>query len=400
MTSKKHKQAIAESLSSALDPPKSRRPSPALNDILSQYAPAPEQSAPGASTKRDTLGTHSTQSTTSTESTQSTHSTQTPLPSPVAPARDYQKVANSITRIAVPAGVFKGKCKQLYDFLYSKTRGFIVPSRSVRLTRREIMLGSDIGSTKTLFLNLRHLRDSGLVTWDERVGPHEGNIYTVHLPEEIDTIGTQSTQSTQGTESASTPKVDRVLRVENTQSTHTLSPANTYSSAESKTSFKTNTERTDDEAFATLVEKLKAATREVSGKEPSKADAERWAEVAELLVTELKVAASRTTVTSAPAFLAEHLRRRLRKADARQIEREVGEASSRQQGGAAKPELNSEQIQEQVNLMAGLMRDGAEMRELEEQFAANFRPSQWHMIRSIALAQANTPPTNPKESTD
>jgi hypothetical protein len=324
-----------------------------------------------------------------------------PRPSPVAPARDYQKVANSITRVAVPAGVFKGKCKQLYDFLYSKTRGSIVPSRSVRLTRREIMLGSDIGSTKTLFLNLRHLRDSGLVTWDERVGPHEGNVYTVHLPEEIGTMGThstQGTQSTQSTESASSPKVDRVLGVESTPSTHTVSAATAYSSSEPKTSFKTSTERTDDEAFATLVEKLKTASREVSGKEPSKADAERWAEVAELLVTELKVAASRTTVTSAPAFLAEHLRRRLRKTDARQIEREVGEASSKQLAGAAKPELNAEQIQEQVNLMTGLMRDGAEMKELEEQFAANFRPSQWHMIRSIALAQANTPATNPKDS--
>jgi hypothetical protein len=170
------------------------------------------------------------------------------------------------------------------------------------------------------------------------------------------------------------------------------------SSGDKTSSFKTNTERPDDEAFAALVEKLKTASREVSGKEPSKTDAERWAEVAELLVTELKVAAARTTVTSAPAFLAEHLRRRLRKADARQIEREVGEARSKQSGAVAKPELNSQQIQEQVNLMVGLMRDGAEMRELEEQFAANFRPSQWHMIRSIALAQANTPATKPSDS--
>ena len=121
MTSKKHKQAIADSLSSALEPPKSRRPSPALNDILSQYAPAPEQPAPSASATRETMGTHSTHSTTSTESTHS--AADAPRPSPIAPARDYQKVANSITRIAVPAGVFKGKCKQLYDFLYSKTRG-------------------------------------------------------------------------------------------------------------------------------------------------------------------------------------------------------------------------------------------------------------------------------------
>jgi hypothetical protein len=108
-------------------------------------------------------------------------------------------------------------------------------------------------------------------------------------------------------------------------------------------------------------------------------------------VTELKVAASRTAVTSAPAFLAEHLRRRLRKADARQIEREVGEANTKQAAGASKPELTAEQIQEQVNLMAGLMRGGADMKELEEQFAHNFRPAQWHMIRSIALAQANIP---------
>jgi hypothetical protein len=397
VTSKKHKQAIAESLSSALEPPKSRRPSPALNDILSQYAPAPEPLAPIAPAGRSTVGT---QSTLSTKSTESTPSTEAPLPPPVAPARDYQKVANSITRVAVPAGVFKGKCKQLYDFLYSKTRGSIVPSRSVRLTRREIMLGSDIGSTKTLFLNLRHLRDAGLVTWDERVGPHEGNVYTVHLPEEADTMDTQSTQSTQSTlstQSDSSPKVDRVLRVESTLSTHTLSVANTDTSGIPKTSFKTNTENDDDEAFAGLVEKLKNASREVSGKEPSKVDAERWAEVAELLVTELKVAASRTTVTSAPAFLAEHLRRRLRKADARQIEREVGEASFREASGASKPELTAEQIQEQVNLIAGLLRDGAEMRELEEQFAANFRPSQWHMIRSIALAQAGAPAAKSKD---
>jgi hypothetical protein len=135
----------------------------------------------------------------------------------------------------------------------------------------------------------------------------------------------------------------------------------------------------------------------VSGKEPSKADAERWAEVAELLVTELKVAASRTAVTSAPAFLAEHLRRRLRKADARQIEREVGEASAKQAAGALKPELTAAQVQEQVNLMAGLLREGAEMRELDERFAPDFRPAQWHMIRSIALAQAGAPAAEVKD---
>jgi hypothetical protein len=143
---------------------------------------------------------------------------------------------------------------------------------------------------------------------------------------------------------------------------------------------------------------LKQTAKKVTGREASPAERDRWKEVAELLATELEVAASRTTVTSAPAFLAEHLRRRLRKTDARQIEREVGEANTKQATGASKPELTPEQIQEQVNLMAGLMRGGAEVRELEEQFAANFRPAQWHMIRSIALAQANTPAAKPTES--
>ena len=53
-----------------------------------------------------------------------------------------------------------------------------------------------------------------------------------------------------------------------------------------------------------------------------------------------------------------------------------------------KPELNGDQLQEQVNIIVGLMNDGASMRDLEEQFAGNFRPAQWHMIRSMALAQA------------
>ena len=44
-----------------------------------------------------------------------------------------------------------------------------------------------------------------------------------------------------------------------------------------------------------------------------------------MLVTELKIASARTTVSSAPAFFAEHLRRRLFKKDKRQIEREATE---------------------------------------------------------------------------
>src|SRR5215207_5523196 len=325
----------------------------------------------------DTMTSLTSQTTmTSQTSHTSEAASSVPVEVPISPARDYTKVANSIRREAVPAGFFKGKSKQLYDALYGLTRGAVVPNRKVRISRPKLMKLAHIGARATFDANVDHLHTVGLLAVTVVAGEHEGNEYEVFIPEEL----SMPSQTSQGSQTSQTSSVE-----------------NTGTYGEPKTSFKTNTERTDDEAFATLVEKLRTASREVCGKEPSKDDAERWAEVAELLVTELKVAASRTTVTSAPAFLAEHLRRRLRKADARQIEREVGEASSKQASGTAKPELTPEQIQEQVNLMTGLMRDGAEMRELEEQFATNFRPSQWHMIRSIALAQVNTPATKPKE---
>jgi hypothetical protein len=89
-----------------------------------------------------------------------------------------------------------------------------------------------------------------------------------------------------------------------------------------KTSFKTNTERDDDEAFARLLARLKQAVKEVTGREPVATEAERWEQLADLLVTELKIAAGRTNVSSVPAFLTEHLRRRLWKKDRRQVEEE------------------------------------------------------------------------------
>jgi hypothetical protein len=57
----------------------------------------------------------------------------------------------------------------------------------------------------------------------------------------------------------------------------------------------------------------------ITGKEASKMEAERWNELAELLMTELKIAAARTTVSNVPAFLTEHLRRRLWKMDKKQM---------------------------------------------------------------------------------
>jgi hypothetical protein len=279
-----------------------RRPEQVESLSLEELVAPPTQSTEGTQSTLSTLSTHSTRN----------ESDSLPPQSPVAPVRDFQKVANSITREALPAGLFKGASKKIYDFLYSKTRGAIAPARTVRLTRREIMEGADVGSTKTLYLNLQHLRAVGLITWQEIVGPHGGNEYTVHLPGEA--MGTQSTLSTLSTSSYSSPKVLGVLRVESTQSTHSLNVDNSGTSEEPKTSFKTKEEKTDDE-----LRPLREAERELTGKN---SPPEAWRELAELLVAELRIAAGRTTISSVPAFLTEHLRRRLWKKEKRQIEAE------------------------------------------------------------------------------
>ncbi len=81
----------------------------------------------------------------------------------------------------------------------------------------------------------------------------------------------------------------------------------------------------DDEAFAGFVEVMGKTAEEITGHVPSSAEKERWLELAEVLSAELKIAAGRTTVSNVPAFLAEHLRRRLWKKDKRQMEAEAAQ---------------------------------------------------------------------------
>lgn len=155
----------------------------------------------------------------------------------------------------------------------------------------------------------------------------------------------------------------------------------------------------DDEAFAAMVSTLRQVVMEITGKPPSTAEAERWRDLAELLSAELRVAASRTAVSSVPAFLTEHLRRRLFKRDRQQIEREVAEASrpdaQEEKATHSKPHLDADQLQEQVNMMVELLQSDRSIESLDVQFAGSFRPVQWHTIRSMALAQLRV--TRPPE---
>jgi hypothetical protein len=239
----------------------------------------------------------------------------------IAPQKDFTKVANSIGRQAVPSGLFTGKSKQLYDCLYSLTRGAIVPTRSVRISRPKLMAKAHIGSRVTFDANIERLASVGLISIRQIAGEHEGNEYTVKLPEELKTSMPSQTSQTSLTGSAQ--KLDRLVSLETSQTRHTSSPDSAITYEGSKTSFKTIETNDDDEAFAGFNGVLRQTTKELTGKETSRHESERWQEVAEVLVTELKIAAARTTISSVPSFLAEHLRRRLWKKDKQQMNEEA-----------------------------------------------------------------------------
>jgi len=242
-----------------------------------------------------------------------------------APKRDFTRAANSIVRDAIPAGVFTGKGKHLYDYLYSQTRGAITPVHCARIPTEKVMAGA--GMTRNTFrFHLERLCNSGLVRVDQRPGEHGGNVYTVLLPEEAGLHrGHRGHRGERGYSADTGENLPLVQGSEIDPSHPGSSSIGSDTYGEDKTSFKTKEINTDDEVFTEFAAAVRKTAKEITGKEPSKAEAARWAEVAEVLMTELKIAAGRTTVSSVPAFLAEHLRRRLWKKEKRQIEAEAAE---------------------------------------------------------------------------
>jgi hypothetical protein len=258
-----------------------------------------------------------------------------PTTQTIAPARDFARVANSITRDAVPAGLFRGESKKLYDALYLRTRGAVVPRRSLRATHDELMDWARV-SHNTLKAHLKHLTKVGLLKVHYVRGDNTGAEYEVLIPgEEVTPPTTHHPPST--TQQILAPPTTQILVLGGGGQVAEESTA--YENP--KTSFKTNTENTDDdEALADFTSALKRAVKEITGREVSAAERQRWMELAELLVTELKIAAGRTTVSNVPAFFTEHLRRRLWKKEKRQLEADAAQASTAEK---ASPEVDATQ---------------------------------------------------------
>lgn len=256
-----------------------------------------------------TLPTDATPPTKRTSPTPSTPFTPSTINSlhPVSPEKDFAKVANSIVREAVRQGLFIGKSKQIYDFLYLQTRGAIQPRRSIRITKSNLMLKSDIGSERTLLKNLSHLKSIGLIKITEFDGQHGGNEYEVFLPEECHPTPPTARQARYTPQKVGAlPPVESgvggVSQIQETKRGYT----------DAKTSFKDIDTNDDETAFAAMEKTLSDVCKKLTGKSPTKTQKQNWNELAEILAMELEVAAARTkSISNVPAFLTEHLRRRL-----------------------------------------------------------------------------------------
>src|ERR1044072_796483 len=205
----------------------------------------------------------------------------------VAPERDFQRVPNSVTRQALPNGLFKGKSKQVWDYLWSVSRGAINPVRIIKKSRREIKVGTGIGSMVTVDAAITHLAEIGLLQVLPSIGSLSGNAYEIFTPEEIG-VSSPSISSISSTTSP-TQKVDILDIPESSISSTTLSSLESIISKDSKTSFKTITDDDDTHTlFKEFNEVLLEVTKKILGErvQINDQEKEKWKECATTIATE------------------------------------------------------------------------------------------------------------------
>lgn len=226
-----------------------------------------------------------------------------------SPQRDFQKIPNSIIREALPERLFRGKSKQVWDYLWSISRGAIAPRRTLRKSRNEIKTGSGLGSMVTVDAALLHLESVGLIAKRQAIGSPGGNEYEVFSLEEaaVNFTATGLAEKTQTWENSSKSGSTSI-----TQSVETKenSPHKAFAQAH-------DAHPGIIQDFAAV---LLAAGETVLGAELPVNSQERkhWRALGELLALELKEAAQRVkSVTSVPAFLTAHLKRKLKAKEAK-----------------------------------------------------------------------------------
>ncbi len=230
---------------------------------------------------------------------------------PISPERDFQKVPNSITRQALSDKFFRGKSKQVWDFLWSISRGAINPTRTVRATRSEIKERAGLGSMVTVDAAISHLQEVSLIAVNQiSVGSAKGNEYEIFTPEEAMERYTSITSQTGNTSST-----HNLVNLDNpvigiTRETQSIEDKDTYENP--KTALKQLNNDDDKGALKVFQQLFDDISIKINGKGLQEKEKEKWAKLAELLIMELELAALNTdSISSIPSFLTEHLRRRL-----------------------------------------------------------------------------------------
>lgn len=237
--------------------------------------------------------------------------------SPIAPISDFNKSPNSITRDAIPGGLFRsGKSKHLYDVLYLMTRGAIVPKRSIRMRKGELMRASGIGSRNTFDSNVVHLQNVGLLRVSVVIGEQSGNEFEIFTPEEIGSNEVfippsaddmphgqtgqtgQTGQSSQSTQPSAAQNLRRLDTPDTAQTRQSDSPVNTGTASTGKTFFKDFLNLDDEKQLGEAIERLDSAARDATGKGIGRAEIEALCELVDLFIAETGIAASRTESVS------------------------------------------------------------------------------------------------------
>lgn len=299
-----------------------------LTDIMSKKAEKPKlEAVPKTELKaEESLEQPSSTTNPSQVAPSTNHPQVVPTPpnhktnNPVSPVKNFTKVPNSLAAEAIPQGMFKGLSKHTYDVLYKLTRGAINPVRKIQLTQLELMKLTGL-SENTLRSHIKYLSVKGFLKISYQIGKHEGATYEVFIPEEMAMIS--STNPSQVVPS-STSEYQAGESSTNVSQNLVLDPSQLLGDVGTTPDFinidkvqpgiqREDKSKSDDEAFARMIDKLNAACEKIGGRKSSAADAEKWENLADLLILELEIASRRTdAVSSVPAFLTEVLRRKLR----------------------------------------------------------------------------------------
>jgi len=296
---------------------------------------------------------------------------------PIAPEKDFAKVANSIVREVVAGGLFIGKSKQIYDYLYSQTRGAITPRRKVRITKTVLMRSAGIGSERTLQKNLGHLKTIGLIEITPFEGEHAGNEYEVFLPEEIDNPPHPPHPP------HPLQKVGGVPPAESGVGGVGSIVENTITYANPKTSLKTLKNDDEKERLSDVLALFDEAAKRATGKGLTDKDLEALREIAEIIISETDLARARTkSISVYLKFAAANLRRRLYSRTTERVSKKPFDPGKQSPAIESELEVVEELSNETRQIVLHSLRDMSQKNGSEsiEFFKNNYTSEDWNWL--------------------